>query len=334
MKTVSVTSVQSIKVINKDSTLYSIDFDDNTNALMLAEEGEPYTFLNKLVDVEFRDDFFEGEVRSFVATIVDKKVVNVINRKEHIKLFSSSFDPSSNVIFKDINIGDEVHGAVMYCTKVTYDSSLKTDWIDLTVSDKTRRVSHVRIFTPDRQGINFAGSYIKCNIRKNKYGLSTQDVVCCEGEFPPNPEVDLAENYVLQYIENDKELKKVFEETNLLPFMKEYAGFEKGSLLMTLAMEIDFAVELTNVSPAVDSDAIVKALIADKFWVLQPNSHYSREFLCLYRALRYKDVFTPLVQDIIGGNVPDIPDERIIYTRIKELVRDLIYIRKGEVEID
>ena len=334
MKTTKVTTITPIERVNSEAFLYEISFADSTSALMLCREGDAMQYLNQDVDVDFREDMYKGKICSFVNTIAQRMVVNTITRQNNVKLFSETFDPASNVVFADINIGDTVRNAIVYCNKVKFDSSLKADWIDLTVSDKNRRVSHIRIFSPDTENINFAGRYIKCDLRKNKYGLSTQDIVCCEGELPSNPEVDIAESYIVQTFNDNAAMKAMLDSSNVLAFMKEYIGFEKGSLLLTAAMEIDIAKELTNVTPSVNVDELMRAFICDKLWVLNASARYPREFLCIHTALRYKEAFPPNTIDIICEKPANESPEREVYLRVKELVATITKMRKGEVELD
>lgn len=334
MKTTKVTSITPIERVNSEAFLYEVSFSDATSALMLCREGDAMQYLNQEVEVDFRDDMHKGTIRAFVNTIAQRVVVNTLSRQNNLKLFSETFDPASNVVFKDINIGDTVRNAIVYCNKVTFDSSLKADWIDLSVCDKYRRTAHIRIFSPDTTNINFAGRYIKCDLRKNKYGLSTQDILCCEGELPPNPEVDIAETYIQQTFSSDAKMTEMFDKSNLIPFLKEYIGFERGSLLLTAAMEIDIARELANVTPAVNVDDLAKAFICDKLWALNASSRYPREFLCLHTALRYKEAFPPNTLDMICEKPATPSPDREVYLKVKELVVTLIHLRKGEVEID
>ena len=334
MKTATVISYSVVEEVNTDATLYNICFDDNTEALMLGRPGEVEQYVDKLVDVEFRDDIYKGEIRSFIATIAERSVVNVITRKEHIKLFSDTVDNSSNVCLRDINEGETLNNCVVYCNKVEYNSSMKTDWLDLIVSDKMRFVGRIRLFAPNRTEINFAGSYIKCDIRRNKFGLNTQQVTCCEGEYPPNPEVDIAECYLKEVFASNQNMSAVLDKSNVIPFLKEHVGFERGSLLVQAAMEIDIARELGNVTPALKLDDLIAAFIIDKFWVLNEAARYPREFLNIHAALKYKQHIAPNTIDIICEKPLKVSEERAVYLNVKELVKSIIRMRRGDVDFE
>ena len=331
-KTATVSGVEVLKSINADSELSRVTFSDGSTVLMVAAPNDAMGFLGKLVDYEEHDDIYEGHVTKFITTIAEQRVVNTINRTEHIKLFSDTIDNSASICFADIEMGTTYPNCILYCSRVAYDSSIRSDWLDLTVSDKQRRISHLRLFSPNvQEAKKFAGNYIRCDIRRTKFGLTTQDIFLCEKEYAPNPELDIAETYIRGVLAKDI---AVLEATNILPFMKEHVGYEKGSLLLECAMEIDLAIEIGNVTPGIDTNALAKAFIADKFWCLMPDSHFSKEFLCLHRCLQHKAVFDAKVQDIIGGDVPNVPAERAVYNKIKELVRAIIVMRKGDVYED
>lgn len=333
--TATVKEIELLKTINADSNVYLVSFDNNSTAYYISNPVDAMSYLNMLVDYETADNIYDGKVVPFISTIAEKRVVNVINRTEHIKLFSDVVDNSSTICFKDIEMGTTYNNCVLYCSRVTYDSSIRSDWLDLTVSDKQRRVSHLRIFSPDvKQAEQFAGRYIRCDIRRTKFGLTTQDIFLCEKDYAPNPELDIAETYIKGVFKDDSDMLNALEATNVLPFMREYVGYERGCLLLECAMEIDLAIEIGNVTPGIDTNALAKAFIADKFWCLMPNSHFSKDFLNVHRCIQHKTVFDSKVQDIIGGNVPNVPAERPVYDKIRELVKSIVVIRKGDVYAD
>lgn len=332
MTTATVNSISKISDINADSSVFEVKFDNGSSALMIAAPEEPFKYLNNLVEYDTRKDIYEGKVTDYIATIAELRVVNTINRTEHIKLFADSVDNSASIAFADIAFGETYVGCVFYCTKVQYNSSAKSDWVEFTVSDRVRRISKLRLFSPMVKELDdFAGRYIRCDVRRTKFGLTTQDVFLCDRDFAPNPELDIAELYIKEIFQNDADATAMLNSTNIIPFMKEYVGYERGSLLLECAMEIDLAIELGNVTSGLDTDAIVKSFIADKLWCLMPNSHYSKQFLSLHKCLSYKSVFNTKVQDIIGGDVPNVPEERLVYEKVKELVRALVITRKGDV---
>lgn len=332
MTTATVNSISKLEDVNIDSAVFSVSFDNGFTALMIAGPDEPFKYLNQLVEYDSRKDIYKGEVKDYISTIAELKVVNTINRTDHIKLFADSVDNSASIAFADIAMGETYVNCVFYCSKAAYNCSAKSDWIEFTVSDRVRRVTKLRIFSPTVKGYeDFVGRYIRCDVRRTKFGLTTQEVFVCDKDFAPNPELDVAETYINGIIQNNAELRAAVDSCNIIPFMKEYVGYERGSLLLECAMEIDLAIELCNVTSGLDVNALIKAFIADKFWCLSPNSHYAKQFLCVHRCLSYRDVFNAKVQDIIGGDVPNVPEERLVYDKIKELVKALVITRKGDV---
>ena len=332
MRTAIVKSMSQLEVINSESTVFEVEFDNGDKALLIAEPYAATKYINQMVEYEIEKNLYNMELRDFIASMGYLHVVNTINRKEGFKLFSDNEDTCATVAFKDLEMGQVVNGAILYCSKVEWNSSAKTDWLDLTVSDRFRRVARLRIFSPTvTDASSIAGSYIKCNIRMNKFGLTTQDISVMDMEYAPNPELLLAETYINEMFKDDEDMQAVLSRTNLISFMREYVRYERGDLLLECAMELDIAQSLGNVTPGIDIDAICKALIAEKLWVTQPNTHYSKEFLCLHKTLQFKNAFDAKVQDIIGGDVPNVPDERLVFNKVKELVRAIVKVRKGDV---
>lgn len=335
MTTATVNSISKISDINADSCVFEVSLDNGSKALMIAAPDEPYKYMDNMVEYETRKDIYQGAVTDYISTIAVQQVVNTLRRTEHIKLFADAVDNSASIAFADINFGETYVGCIFYCSKVAYNSSLRSDWVEFTVSDRVRRVSKLRLFAPQVKDLEeFAGRYIRCDVRRTKFGLTTQDVFLCDRDFAPNPELDIAESYLLDVFSGDPDMMSMMSSSNIIAFMKEYVGYERGCLLLECAMEVDLAKELCNVTSGLDVNALTKAFIADKLWCLMPNSHYSKEFLCIHKCLAYKNVLNSKVQDIIGGDVPNVPEERLVYEKIKELTKALVITRKGDVYED
>lgn len=335
MTTATVKSISKISDINADSSVFKVEFDNDETALMIAAPDEPFRYLNALVDYETRKDIYEGSITDYITTVTEKKVVNTLTRTDHIKLFADSVDNSASIAFADIEMGETYVGCVFYCSKVSYNSSVRSDWAEFTISDRLRRVAKLKLFSPNVKDLDsFAGRYIRCDVRKTKFGFTTQDVFLCDKDYAPNPELDIAERYLLNFFKPDADMSAMLEKSNIIPFMKEYVGYERGCLLLECAMEVDLAIELCNVTSGLDVHALTKAFVADKLWCLNINSHYSKQFLNLHNCLAYKAALNARVQDIIGGDVPNVPEERLVYNKIKELVRALVITRKGDVYED
>lgn len=326
--TAIVNGVTLIEEINTDANLYKVDFDNGESLYWVAAPNEPSKYLNQEVEVETRKDIVNGKLEDFVANIATQQVVNKLGRAKSFKLFAENIDNNSSIAFRDIELGQTYMNCVLYCSKMRYDASAKADWINLTVSDKYRRVSSLRIFSPDVQGANYAGKYIRCDIRKNKYGLTTDSIFVLDREYARNPELDLAEEYITSQFSADANFTKLLDSTNIIPYLANYVGYEAGSLLLDAAMAIDIAHELANVTPGINTDAIKQAFIMDKSWVLTTNTKYSNEFLSVYNCVKYKALVNPLVTEIIDEHSPsDIP-EKFIYANIKALVKSLVRARK------
>lgn len=326
--TTIVKSTSLISEINSESGLYKVEFENGETLYWVAAKDEPSKYINQEVEVETRKDLVDGKLENFVANIATQKVVNKLSRAKSFKLFVDNTDTNASIAFRDLELGQTYMNCILYCSKMKYDASAKADWINLTVSDKYRRVATLRMFSPDVQGANYAGKYIRCDIRKNKYGLNTDAVFVLDREYSRNPELDIAEEYILSQFRADENFSKLIDTTNIIAYLANYVGYEAGSLLLDTATAIDIAHELANVTPGLNTDAIKQAFLLDKSWVLTPNTKYSKEFLAVYNCVKYKAFVNPLVSEIIDENSPsDIP-EKAVYVSIKNLVKSLIRARK------
>lgn len=141
-------------------------------------------YLNDEVIATFRQDMYNGTISKFVNTIAKVGVVHTLERSNNVKLYVDVTDNHSNIRFKEIEDGGTAVNAIVYVTDIRFDSSARAEWADLTVMDQARKIAQLRIFSPDSKIQDFKGRYVMCDIRKNRYGLSTDSVVTVDNAFP------------------------------------------------------------------------------------------------------------------------------------------------------
>ena len=331
-KTVNVTSVTFLENVNVDASVYMVTFSDNTSAHLMCEPNTAESYLNQTVEVSFRKDIFKGEVVDFVDAIAVEKVVNLIDRTNNFKLYCEAEDTGATIAFKDIEQGETYQNCILYCTKTVYDSSARADWLDMTCSDRMRRVAHIKMFSPVSSDISFAGSYIKCDLRKNKYGFTTQEIERMDKYQAANPEIDIAEQFIKEQFKDDAAFMNFMDQSNILAFMHEYVGYELGSLLIDSAVCISIANEIVNIVPNLNVKALRQSFIVDKLWCTMPKSKYSKEFRTTYNFVKYAANIDSAVLGIVDHAGETAPDEYAVYLKVKALAYTILKTRKGDID--
>jgi len=325
----TLTALSELKAWDADTSLYLCTFDNGVKeayANMLRSTA--LEFLDQRVIVDFRKDMYEGNIVDFVNTLTRVSQVNVLERVHNLRLYSEPTDNMCNIDFRDIENGTLINNAVVYCTQHVYEDSAKASWARLTVLDRGRRVSSIRLFTPDSRKENFAGRYIKCDLKKTAYGLQTQDIIVLDGVYPTNPDIDIAKEFIVSTLRDDTKLCAYMDSIQLINSLSNYVSLEKGFELVRLAMELDLAVEMTNLSPSINIELIKRAIVVS-------YSHLTKANLALTPLVKntillaYSE-FNSDVQlfQMLDDNEEESA-ERLMLKRIKETVSTLIDTTKG-----
>lgn len=278
-----------IKPLSPESSLMRLKFKDiEEEAVMFGNYKESLFFIGKTVIVEFREEYIEGQIMSTVNNLTVMNQVTVLDRKENLKLYTDfDFSTGSNIVFQNLNEGDLIEKAIMYCKEVKFESSAKATWAKLTVIDKNRRVGYLRVFDYDERSEELAGGYIKCSMRVTKYGFVATDIYVAEGiGISANPQVAIAKEYILSVVQEDEHLQNFVNQYDLINRIENYAfeeGEEVGMLLVRLAIELSFINETENLSNQLDLELLRRLAVAKKAYVVNTpaTSTYSKELQAL-----------------------------------------------------
>lgn len=325
------TAVNKIKDISNEYSLLKIEFDGGLlSSYMIANYTQTLDFINKDVEVTFRQDLFEGKLEQFVNNIVVIATVNTLDKTDNFKLFSDKKDSLSNVCFADLQPGQVVNNAILYCTEHIYEDSAKAYWANLTVLDSCYRVRHLRLFSPKNREANFSGSYIKCDIRVTPYGLTTEDIYPQDQMPHVNPEVTIAKEYVLRVVADDEKLQEYINSLHLLDILEQTVYKEKGYALVCLARELYVMFELSNLTNTFNLVDLKRAIVASYGHYAYPSFECSNTVTSALALIK-----SPLRQEanlyrILDAEKNKETPERKIYLQIKEFVKTLTSIVKEE----
>ena len=223
------TKIELLESYATEQQLMRLTFDEGKDsAYIIWSHANLVQYLNDEVIATFRQDMYNGSIAKFVNTIAKVGVVHTLERSNNVKLYVDVTDNHSNIRFKEIEDGGTAVNAIVYVTDIRFDSSARAEWADLTVMDQARKIAQLRIFSPDSKIQDFKGRYVMCDIRKNRYGLSTDSVVTVDNAFPFSPEVEISERFLMDAFAEDADILTLLAETKFADFAKKVVDLEPG----------------------------------------------------------------------------------------------------------
>lgn len=327
------TKIELLESYATEQQLMRLTFDEGKDsAYIIWSHANLVQYLNDEVIATFRQDMYNGTIAKFVNTIAKVGVVHTLERSNNVKLYVDVTDNPSNIRFKEIEDGGTAVNAIVYVTDIRFDSSARAEWADLTVMDQARKIAQLRIFSPDSKIQDFRGRYVMCDIRKNRYGLSTDSVVTVDNAFPFSPEVEISERFLMDAFAEDADILTLLAETKFADFAKKVVDLEPGYILVRLAIELDVASELANLVKEVDVDLIKRCLLIEKFNVFQQTSPYRNDIVTFVTAFRYKFDHKNEVLLTLYSDEEKFSMERVVLKQVREMADTIINVKKGLIK--
>lgn len=327
------TKIELLESYATEQQLMRLTFDEGKDsAYIVWSHANLVQYLNDEVIATFRQDMYNGTIAKFVNTIAKVGVVHTLERSNNVKLYVDVTDNPSNIRFKEIEDGGTAVNAIVYVTDIRFDSSARAEWADLTVMDQARKIAQLRIFSPDSKIQDFRGRYVMCDIRKNRYGLSTDSVVTVDNAFPFSPEVEISERFLMDAFAEDADILTLLAETKFADFAKKVVDLEPGYILVRLAIELDVASELANLVKEVDVDLIKRCLLIEKFNVFQQTSPYRNDIVTFVTASRYKFDHKNEVLLTLYSDEEKFSMERVVLKQVREMADTIINVKKGLIK--
>lgn len=327
------TKIELLESYATDQQLMRLTFDEGKDsAYIIWSHANLVQYLNDEVIATFRQDMYNGTIAKFVNTIAKVGVVHTLERSNNVKLYVDVTDNHSNIRFKEIEDGGTAVNAIVYVTDIRFDSSARAEWADLTVMDQARKIAQLRIFSPDSKIQDFRGRYVMCDIRKNRYGLSTDSVVTVDNAFPFSPEVEISERFLMDAFAEDADILTLLAETKFVDFAKKVVDLEPGYILVRLAIELDVASELANLVKEVDVDLIKRCLLIEKFNIFQQTSPYRNDIVTFVTASRYRFEHKNEVLLTLYSDEEKFSMERVVLKQVREMADTIINVKKGLIK--
>ena len=328
----NITKVQLLEKFEAELDLCEVEFDNGADkALIIWNYTNLIGYVGGEAIVTFRMDMYKGQPARFINTLARVGVVHTLEREDNIKLYVDKLDNHCTISFRDIAEGHTAQRVTVYVVSVDVDSSARATWWDLTVQDKDRKTAKLRIFNPEGSDTDYKGRYIMCDISRNKYGFSTNAIVTVDSQFSYSPEVAVAEKFIMDTFANDLGALQAIQSTSFIEIARQYVAEEPGYVLVRLAMELDLANELANLTGDVDMGLVKQCLLLDKFWVLNNTSEFHREIVAYASASRAKFPTAKTCLQILYSDSPDWASTRAVVHACQDMADRLVDVKKGLV---
>lgn len=326
------TKVDLVEHFQQEIDMCRIEIDNGSDsAYIIWNYTNLLTYLGEEIICTFRQDIYRGTPAKFVNTLAKVGVVHTLEREDNIKLYVDKLDNHCTISFRDIAEGHTVERVTVYVVDVTMDSSARATWWDLTVQDRDRKIATLRLFNPEGSDSDYKGRYILCDIRRNKYGFSTDAIVTVDSSFSYSPEVLVAESFITKTFADDSQALNAMQSMNFIETAKHYVAEEPGYLLVRLAMELDIANEMANLTRDVPVSLLRHALLLDKFWVLNNQSLYHQEIVGFASASRARLDDIKQVLQVLYSDSEEFASARLLVSSIKHLADNLVTVKKRRV---
>lgn len=323
IESINQTDVLEVRLVNQESVL------DARTVIWFYDYTEALKYVGQNVFAEFRQEMYNGNIVEVINTFTIPTQVNTLDKKTDVKLYAEVEDNYATCSFYDINEGEELPSAVLYCIAQQIKSSQKSTWMELRVRDKLFHIRTLRLFGYNNM-YDYAGHYIFVTpLTRTKYGFQCEEVREATGEVPENPEITIAAETILQIIGDRLNLRQTIANAKLFEKLKEDIDYELGYRIVRLAIELTLTESFYNITPSLDIDSIQSALIADAIAYTRPESVWSHTVKSCILASKGDYKNRKLVCQILD-NVEEDFGERRIFHQVKDLAEAIIRQRKGD----
>lgn len=322
------TSITKINTLSDGTDVLNVTIDNDVQAFWFYEYAKALEYVNKEVIVEYRKDVYNGQLCTFIATFTVPTKINTLEKKDNIRLYCDQVDNNSNLVFEEVEIGETKMGCIVYCISQEYKSSPNAVWMELLIRDKRMHVAKLRLFDYENKNVVLEGQYVMTSLSRNQYGFQSEMIKPVTGEVGPNPEIDIAKQFIMNYFADDEVSLNYISTTRVLDFLEEAIDYEKGYGLMRLAMELSMVENLVNITQDIDVSAIGRALLASRGYMTR-TSALSNIVNNVNIALKYSwDNRKEVLMLLDVPSEESIPEMTIMQS-IKDTVNNILEIRKG-----
>lgn len=307
-----------------------VTINNNTHALWFFPYADSLKYLDKEVIVEYRKDIYKGELRDFIATFTIPTMVATLDKKDNFKLYLEQEDNQASLSFNEIEDGSTAYNCTVFCTAQEFKSSKNAAWMQLTIRDKSMHTAPLRIFDYENNKAELAGKYINTELTRTQWGFQSEKAVPINREILPNPEIDIAKQYILNFFANDPISYVFINKSVVLDFLSNVVDYEEGYGLVRLAMELAMVDNLNNITKDIDVVTIGQALLASRAYTCR-ESVLSHSVNNIVISMQYQWPKKQLLLQLLDDSLVDKPKEYYVMKSIQETVDTILQVRKGTV---
>lgn len=323
-------SVEKIEEIDDVISMLRLNFKSNASCYYIGNFLETLEYQNQIVQYVETEGMFKKERERFATDVQDVHKVNVIQAEGILKLYPSEM-PKNNcsVAFTDIEAGDPRRVEVLYCSSVSYESSEKADWRELTLMDSQWRIAKCKQFSPEDKSKEMVGKYLRVPIWRTRFGFNVDEFEeASEYENLENPKVLLACRYIEQVLAEDFDLKTVAANTGLIDCIKRFQlneEYEVGYECVRLAEQLYFTDAMINATNIYDLKLLKRYFVLSRLYMTKMKETSALSEVALNVLLIARTKFSSdgkllaLIDDRSYQNIP----ERDLIPGINQLVESI-----------
>ena len=320
-----------------DQCRLQIDFDD---LCIFYDSNELVSFIEQEVRYTVRPDMVDGKPESVICEIAKLSTIQTVETVENIKLVPAELKRTvCNFDSTEVRFGEYYPGRVALLSSYQLGSSTKSRWFDCKLIDINSRQFDLRIFANGEYETAEAiiqeciGRYVRFDLESTKYGYQTKEIMKLPNDVEWSPEVLVAQRVIQSELEKDEALKQYCAHTKLLEVLKSQIDGEPGYMLVRVASEIYMINAIDSISSFLDVRAMKRAAVCSRGYCIATQAAWSRPTLNMNKALIVpglkSDMELMCILDVLTAK-PASPT-KLTYIKIKNLVNDIIDIRRGVI---
>ena len=333
-----VEAVTPIKDVDTNLTQFviQIDFDEY---IVFYDRAALLEFAGKDVYYVTRPDVVEGRKVEVVCEIaLVTEVVTLDKQDTNVKLIP--FDvkrPVCNFNIKDVRYGEFKVGCIAILVSMEKGESRKATWIDCKLLDAYGHLFELRMFTTLtsiddlKQYEAMINGYVEFDLESTKYGYQTSAISSLPQNVEKSPEIAIAKNIVMSFINSDTSLSQLVSNTGLEAALDNFVDLEPGYLWVRMASEMYMIETLDNVTSGININTLKRAVVVTRLYSLPHNGQWSNGFINFAKVLRYTDIckdeeLRGIIDIFYQGNDSNT---RYLYFKIRDIVDNIIKLRRG-----
>ena len=313
-----------------------IDFDEY---YIFYDPAQLTQFVDKDVYYTTRPDMINDRKVEVVCEIaLVTEVVTLDKTSTDVKLIP--FDvkrPVCNFNIKDVKFGEYKVGCIAILTGMEKGESKKASWLDCHMIDAYGHMFDLRMFTNVSNVDDVSkfeamiNGYVEFELESTKYGYQTTSIQALPQDIEQSPEIAIAKNVVMEYINSDSVLTNLVTSTGLVAALDKYVDTEPGYLWVRIASELYLIDTFENITSGMNILTMKRAAIVTRLFVLPHNGEWSNQIVNVVKMLKFAELsgdndLRGIVDVFYKG---DTSETRIFYFKIRDMVESIIRLRRG-----